>query len=279
MIVDFLNKNWIGALIGLIGIIISVIVSFYFYRKAQVKAMPSYQTRTTQIIDTEENIDVDNVEVMYKGQKVNILAKTHLIFWNDGNQTLDGCNIVKSERLRIVYGSDSGQILLANVIKSTRDVNKLHVKVTDDSSSVTIDFDFLDPGDGALIEILHTFKKSKITIEGVIKGIPEGVKYCGMALDIFERSSKKDRLSNPLFITFKIANSKVLRLIYLFIGLFFLYCSIRYNVVPKWLIEPSDTFNRITFAFIGIMFLLPISIISFIPKRKFPKTLMITEEV
>ena len=39
---------------------------------------------------------------------------------------------------------------------------------------MTIAFDYLDPGDGAVIEVLHTDSKRFPEISGTIKGVPKG---------------------------------------------------------------------------------------------------------
>jgi hypothetical protein len=276
MLIDILSKNWAGTVIGLITFFIGTIVSYYFYRKSQTIAKPAYQTDFIRIIDLDNKIDLDSIEIKYRGNKVCRLTKSYLIFWNDGTKTIDGKDIVEKERLRIVFNSDDGEILYAKVIKVTREVNDFKIEINNiKRNEAIINFDYLDPSDGAVIEILHTFKKSKMKVEGVIKGIPEGIKHFGQVMGLFVA---KDELKGYYKIS-RIASSKFIFVIYICIGLLFIYLGLNYEKLPKWITETNETANKWTAIIMGITFILPATFLHFTyPRRKFPAQLNLNEK-
>lgn len=276
MIIDFLSKNWIGTLIGIAGIVISIIVSYYFYKKSQVKCIPAYQTKKIRIIDIENRINIDNVDIKYNNRKVNRLSKVYLVFWNDGNKTIDGKDIVDKDKLRVTFNSEDGEILSTKVIKVTRNVNEFRVIPNKEKvNEALIEFNFLDPSDGAVVEILHSLKKSELDINGSIKGIPKGAVDYGQVFDLSDLNKKNNV---GIFNILKLASSKIVLFIYVIIGLLFIYCGFNTKMLPRWIAEPTPTFNKWSSIFMGIMLILPITLAHYnYPKRKFPKKLTLTE--
>jgi hypothetical protein len=74
-------------------------------------------------------------------------------------------------------------VLQTRIIASTRLVIKFQVRLQPCvPNSVLCEFDYLDPGDGATIEILHTDEKSYPSILGTIRGMPRGLRDWGQFL-------------------------------------------------------------------------------------------------
>lgn len=183
---EFLSQNWIGALISLCSILVGTIISFIFYRKSIRKAVPGYQYKSLNIIDVGKEIKIDNINVFYKESKIERLSKTQILFWNDGNKTILGKNIVEKERIKIQFDQSDGEILSARIVETTRDVINFVINHNPGDNFAFIDFEFLDKKDGALIELLHTNSRNVFKINGVIKGIPEGIKNFGRIINIGE---------------------------------------------------------------------------------------------
>jgi hypothetical protein len=93
---------------------------------------------------------------------------------------IEGKNIVDTDALRIELG-DAAQVLDDRLVKVTREVNKCGLGASLDLSKVNwrqlvIEFDFLDPDDGCVIEIFHTDSGNKPKLIGTIRGMPGGFK-------------------------------------------------------------------------------------------------------
>lgn len=169
-ILSFFNQGWVGSLIGLIGIILGAI-GIFSYKVSKSIARPAYQKSSLQLIGREEDNLPDEVDVTYKGKKVDRLTKTKLILWNDGTETLDGDSVVKSDPITIIF-PDNTNILSYKILKRTKVVNNFNAtKDEEKQNCLILHFDYLDPKDGIVLEILHDSEKRYPRITGSIKGL------------------------------------------------------------------------------------------------------------
>ena len=95
-----------------------------------------------------------------------------------------------ADPLRIERGEES-TILSTTILKKSREV----IGVTCNFGSVSpwtasFTFEYLDPGDGCVIEILHTGERRHPKLFGTVKGIPQGLKNLGALLSQLRTSSK-----------------------------------------------------------------------------------------
>lgn len=174
----FFNQGWVGSLIGLVGLIVGG-AGIFSYKIARSTAQPAYQQSYLKLLGGEENNLPSEVEVFYKNSKVSRLTKNRVIFWNNGTEVLDRSAIVSGDPISISY-SKKTNILSFKVLRVTRDVVNFDVhRPAEDAASLLIDFDYLDPKDGAIIEILHDGSDRYPQIRGTLKGIPKGISNLG----------------------------------------------------------------------------------------------------
>jgi hypothetical protein len=188
-ILSFFNQGWVGSLIGLIGIILGAI-GIFSYKVSKSIARPAYQKSSLQLIGREEDNLPDEVDVTYKGKRVDRLTKTKLILWNDGTETLDGDSVVKADPITIIF-SDNTRILSHKILKRTKAVNNFEVIKDDEKQNCLIlQFDYLDPKDGIVLEILHDSEKRYPEITGTIKGLKKCFSDLGQIYEMKDFKSK-----------------------------------------------------------------------------------------
>lgn len=174
-IIDFLNKGWVGSTIGAIGIVIGAVISIGFYFKSQKKPKPTIDFESVRLIGSTHAALPNLITVFFKGQPIPRLTSTVVRFWNGGDATLDGSAVVKGDPLRLQLTND-GDFLSAEIVKATRQVNGVSVEIVSaEKSEIHLCFDFLDPGDGVVVECLHTDAARDPAVCGVIKGLPHGL--------------------------------------------------------------------------------------------------------
>jgi hypothetical protein len=168
---ELLNPGWVSSLVGLAGLVAAILI----YRASLVGARPVYQLRALRLLGPDEKALPEEVEVRFKGQAVDRLTKTHIVFWNSGKALVRGSDIVKDDLLRCEF-SEGSRVLEARVLKVTPPTNKFGAE-TDSNvpSKVVLTFDYLDPNDGAVVEILHTDTKRYPDIKGTVRGVPKGI--------------------------------------------------------------------------------------------------------
>lgn len=170
-ILHSLAQNWLGASIGLIGVILGV----HFYRASRIGARLAYQASGLRLIGGKKPQLPSQVTVLFSDQPVDMLTRTLVVLWNSGAKTIRGEDVVDDDRLRIAF-DEGARILKASVTDMTRQANKFRIdKSTTSPHEALCSFDYLDSGDGVVVELLHTSAHRYPKVEGTVRGIPRGV--------------------------------------------------------------------------------------------------------
>lgn len=197
---EIINQGWFGSIVGLLGVVVGVI-GILLYRNMKIGPIPTCQLRSLRLLGKEEQELPPEVEIRYKNKEVPRLTLTSAYLWNAGKTMMRGNQIVEDDPLRYEF-DPSDEILKAHVATSTKPANKVTVREADNQKhTLLVDFDYLDPGDGARIDILHTSERRHPKIEGSLRGIPKGVSRIdpspAFAFDlVFRRFSRNP---NPLY--------------------------------------------------------------------------------
>lgn len=199
MVFEFINKGWVGSLIGLVGIVLGI-VGIFSYRISKSVAKPSYQKSSLRLIGRKEDNLPNDVTVTYKGNIVERLTKTTLVLWNNGTETLEGSNVVSKDPLCIAFGDDD-KILSWKILKITKETNGFDIQILKEcQNKLVFSFEYLDPKDGVVIELLHDSVQRYPIISGTIKGLPNGFVDQGRVLENDHNNLKgpfKTILSRP----------------------------------------------------------------------------------
>jgi len=177
----------IGSAIGIAGIILAI-----YTHIVKIKGRLVYWEKSLKLIGKNEYLIPDEVTILFDGKKVETLSKTIIIFWNSGKEIIRGGDIVPSHEPRIFFDKDI-KVLSAKVVKCTEKTNEFNVKINHELPNEAIcTFNYLEPKDGAVIELMHTSKDlSSPNIKGKIKGVPKGILNYGY----FTFLRKKCRIS------------------------------------------------------------------------------------
>lgn len=169
-IVQQYGKDTSLAVLGIIG---GGIISFYFYRRSLQRDETSFACEYIRLIWSRIPA-FSNITLSYSGEPIHDPRRVLFYFWNSGNTTIDGSRIAAADPLRL----EAGDVRINNaaIVSSTRKVNCSSVE-KNDNGDIKLLFDFLDPGDGFVVEVLYDVvekEKRKNTcpdLVGTIKGI------------------------------------------------------------------------------------------------------------
>lgn len=135
------------------------------------------------------------INVLYDGISIPRLTKTLVIIWNNGENTINGADIVPKDPLRLQVGSD-GEILSISLLKTSRAVTDFQIASGESAATneAVLKFDFFDANDGVVVEILHTSTDRQPRISGTLRGLPQGFTNLGQFTrpKPQKRSRKKD---------------------------------------------------------------------------------------
>lgn len=166
-----LKENpWWGALGFLVGLL-SIIIAIILFMIGRHTKEPIYAIQSTNLIQ-DFTSRFEALEIKYAGKQISNFTSTKVVFWNNGKDTINGADIVSAEPL-IIRVKDGYKILDSNVLhpKKEYNPNQFSIKPSEDGSHVLIQFDYLDKGQGGVIQLLHTGESSDdVEVCGTIKG-------------------------------------------------------------------------------------------------------------
>ena len=166
---DFIGQNWLSTSIS----IAAVVYAIYEARRRR-GPMLAYQFTGQRLIGTKRNRLPEEVQIVFAGVPVKNLSQTQLIIWNNGDAPLRSDDIPDHDPISFSFGSGA-QVLLAEVVKITREVNRIETQfIAGESNNISLKFGFLDKDDGALISVWHNGEDPMPDVSGTILGQKSG---------------------------------------------------------------------------------------------------------
>lgn len=267
-IFQFFNQGWVGSLIGIIGILVAIIT----FKASKTAKRLVYQSETLKIIG-KDSITLDEIEITYKKKQVPRVIKTTITIWNSGKETINGSDIVEDDKLRIELNEDK-EIISLNLIQKTRTVNKFNAILDKNNNNKAIlTFDYLDPNDGIILEILHTDSKWQPKLKGSIKGLPKGcIDWSNNSAKIPYKNEKNPYILAMLETSYK--DDKIFTIASFFLGSMLISFGLFYKEIESFTKEFPiiDNAGRICIIIIGIIQVI-YSIINLKLMKKPPKKL------
>jgi hypothetical protein len=260
--ITLFSETWFGSALGIIGIALA----YLFYRKSRSVSKLSFQFDSTSIVGFSDSKFPDQLKISYNNEEIPRVTKERFVFWNSGNITVSGSQIVASDPFRIELCGD-GKILSAIISKVSREVNGVACSISEtDPKKVVVIYDFLDPNDGFIVEIIHSGNENESKICGTLRSLPEGIKSRGRA-NFSNGRTKKD------YAYYSILTVSILMVI---IGLFRPELS---KVFPRFYTSKPQDPSTISWITVGMGFLYIIlpTVIMWSKRRVYPAKLELFE--
>ena len=176
LFMEWLEKFWAGlssnswvtaASIALA--ITGVVLSIVFYRRSRNFPSPRYRIRFNIILEDFAS-KLEGLRIRYGRVPVRNLVSTHIVFWNGGRATLDSSHVSRAGPVTIKASSDV-RVYQAKIIHTTAHHSQFELSEIEGEKAFSLGFDFVDPGDGCVIQVVHDgLRSDAIGISGVFKG-------------------------------------------------------------------------------------------------------------
>lgn len=157
-----------GTVLGIVGLI----AGYIFYRKGLRTKEPCYAMKTETLI-AGYSAKFEDLKILYKDKQIENLSVSRIAFWNNGIETIELNDIAPKAPL-VVFAEDEVEILDAKVLQQTNRSNDFSIHLLDNNKFAQILFDYIDKGQGAVFQVIHTgtspFDIADLIIWGDIKG-------------------------------------------------------------------------------------------------------------
>jgi len=156
-----------GLVCGVIGIVLAIV----FYIRGRRVSSIKYDYLGRSLVEGLSGA-LEGIEVRYKGSVQDRITVSRFAFWNAGTETIRAGDLT-DDALRVAC-KQGIQILDHRVVETNDVTNKISlgaVQNAEDEASVSIRFDYLDPNDGAVLQIVHDgHERTRFRLVGSLKG-------------------------------------------------------------------------------------------------------------
>jgi hypothetical protein len=196
----------IAVVFGIIGVI-GLVYTIYYGRKGLRKKLLVYSNTVSiplaQAFSPEDDYKL-SVLFQRRGsseERISSVYTTFLKFANLGKEPIRGNDIAPANPIKVkIEDSRTLDIQIAGITRTVNNVILKNQILGEKDSSAEVSFDFLDFQDGAIIKILTVGDKGKVTLNGDIIGMPEGIKEISDARDELSGSSLNGWVTGIVFI-------------------------------------------------------------------------------
>lgn len=150
---ELVTNPWfqaLGFVFGLLGIVLAV----HFHRKSRRVHLLAFQHERTTLVQGLRS-QFEQLSLHYADRPIENVSVSVFKIWNAGTETLRGADIAPADSLRI-EATDGVDLLDTQLLKSTTPAIRFHVDYRERRRLAHLKFDYLDPGDGATVQVVHT---------------------------------------------------------------------------------------------------------------------------
>lgn len=170
--IEFLKSN----LIGLLGWTLAWALGYFFYHRSRVSGIVAVNSHDLAMIGGRA-VFPEEVELRYRKRRVPQITRSIVWIWNAGQKTVRASDIAPHDPLRLGF---DGEVLDCRARRLSREVIRVRANLQDEAQDeVGIRFEFLDPRDGAVFEVLHTGSDGAPRCLGTIVGDAKSPRYWG----------------------------------------------------------------------------------------------------
>ena len=126
----------------------------------------SYAVESFVLVKKNEST-IPKMKLLFDNRQVESLTATTITLWNSGNDAIQRGDIVKDKPL-ILSAPDTVEILDVQVMKQNEKSNHFSVKMVD--GTPTIDFEYMNKKEGAVLQVYHTGPADKLALDCKIIG-------------------------------------------------------------------------------------------------------------
>jgi hypothetical protein len=142
-------------LLGLAGIAVSIPIAWYFGRRNRERPDLRYALDFDEIVAPDDWLLSGGLAVVFAGTKIDRVSRTYVAIWNARGDTVNGHSVLATDPLRVSVDS-SDSILQIRLVACSRPQIGVEIVENDEfPADRIVTFDFLDAGDGVVLEVLH----------------------------------------------------------------------------------------------------------------------------
>jgi hypothetical protein len=159
-------------IIAVASTVAGLIIAHIYHRLQMSRRELCWSIDSTSLIKGYSSL-FEKLKIQYGGQRIENLTVSKIVFWNNGNETIDYADIAVPLFITPREAANT-QILDVKVIKTSTVGNRFDAHKMPDDPIIALHFNYLDPEQGTLIQVIHTgVSPLPLKVGGEVKGVRE----------------------------------------------------------------------------------------------------------
>lgn len=258
IITELMYNPYAWLILSLIAIV-SAILSIVFYIKGNRVKKINYCKSTYNIIRNINN-EIQGLKIYYDENLIENLSISKIIIWNSGNTKIEESDFASTIPF-VIEANENCKILNSSILSVSEDANSFYLDYNEEKNMILIHFEYVDPKQGLVVQILHTGSSENLCLAGKVKG----------GRSINNREYINDSLSDILFR--KLFKNKTSTIV--FFSLLFFYFIIGI-LIPGIMLIKDNPILMSKYAFLAFLMIFIVSCYYIIEHKnvnKIPKKL------
>jgi hypothetical protein len=140
------------AIAGFVIALVGVPLAYILARRSRQKPTLRWAIDFDVLIAPEDGLLSEGFSMEFRGEEISRVSRTYVAIWNKRGDTVRGSDILTSDPIRLQLDSSDIALQTRVALCSREQIGFMARPV---ENSVEVSFDFLDEGDGAIVEVLH----------------------------------------------------------------------------------------------------------------------------
>ncbi len=163
------ESDW-NTTLWLVGLIASVIIGYWFFIRAQTWPVPRFGIETIELVGSDKKSLPNSISITSGGRQLARVSKSRVYFWNSGEGALRRQDIASTDRLRMELDATASFIEIE--VRKISGTQTMVEAVFDPAKPnvCTFQFEYLNKGDGFVVDTYHDSQIAPIELGGTFIG-------------------------------------------------------------------------------------------------------------
>lgn len=158
----------LGEWLGIVLFVVGIPVAWWLGRKNRQRPTLRYGIDERELVRSDDSLSRGGLQLRFRDRPIDRLCRSYVAIWLKSGDAVYGQSIPMTDPLGVEL-IEGDRVLSVRVVAESRSAIAVSATRSDSQHGVDIGFEFLDVGDGFVVEILHEIHAAPI-IRGSIPG-------------------------------------------------------------------------------------------------------------
>lgn len=144
----------VGEWLGIALFVIGIPVAWWLGRKNRQRPTVRYGIDERELVRADDALSRGGLQIRFRDNRVDRVCRSYLAIWLKSGDPISGQSLPRTDPLGVDL-IEGDRVLSSRIVAESRPQINVTTSINDSQRGVDISFEFLDVGDGFVVEILH----------------------------------------------------------------------------------------------------------------------------